>query len=172
MEPDKREYYQGFWRTVQERALFNNFFFLDNYLPLVPTIYAVVSRTSDNFNLYVSALTIIWLMFLCFGCPHYNKSPPVLLICSTGKKNSHLILAIFFTLLAFTEYLVEYFHSIICYQTSPHSTPDEITRACRSIFALKHWQENYRLTMYLSYKESMHFIYHCRKTESYYLIKR
>ena len=122
MEPDKREYYRGFWSTVQERALFNNVFFLDNYLPLVPTIYAVVSRTGDNFNLYVSALTIIWLMFLCIGCPHYNKSPPVLLICSTGKKNSHLILAIFFTLLAFTEYLVEYFQSIICYQTSTQHT--------------------------------------------------
>ena len=52
----------------------------------------------------------------------------------------------FRTLLAFTEYLVEYFHSIIRDQTSPHSTPEQITKTCRSVFASKQRQENFRQT--------------------------
>ena len=40
--------------------------FLENYLPLVLTIYAVIFR-SNNFKLYISALKRIWHMFLCFA---------------------------------------------------------------------------------------------------------
>ena len=40
-------------------------------------------------------------------------------------------------ILAFTEYPVENFHSIIGDQTSPHSTPQQITNTCCSIFASK-----------------------------------
>ena len=39
--------------------------------------------------------------------------------------------------LAFTEYPVENFHSMIRDQASPHSTPQQITNTCCSIFASK-----------------------------------
>lgn len=64
-----------------------------------------------------------------------------------GKKIGHPLLASFRnSLLAFTDYLVEYFHSIIRDQTSPHSTPEQITKTCRSIFASKQRQANFRQT--------------------------
>ena len=121
--------------------------FLDNYLPLVLTIYAVIFR-SNNFTLYVSALKRIWLMFFCFARHHYDKSPLVFLSSLLyWEKIGHPLLATFRnSLLAFTEYPVEYFHSIIRDQTSPHSTPEQITKTCRSIFASKQRQENFRQT--------------------------
>ena len=121
--------------------------FLDNYLPLVLTIYAVIFR-SNNFVLYVSALKRIWLMFLCFARDHYDKSPLVFLSnLLYWEKIGHPLLTTFQNpLLAFTEYPVEYFHSIIRDQTSPHSTPEQITKTCRSIFASKQRQENFRQT--------------------------
>ena len=113
--------------------------FLDNYLPLVLTIYAVVFR-SKNFQLYISALQRIWLMFLCFGRHHYDKSPLVFLSSVLyWEKISHpFLLTLKSSTVSFTEYPVEYFHSVIRDQTNPHSSAEEITKICRSIFASKH----------------------------------
>jgi len=121
--------------------------FLDNYLPLVLTIYAVIFR-SNNYMLYVAALKRIWLMFFCFARHHYDKSPLVFLSnLLYWDKIAHPLLAAFRTsLVAFTEYPVEYFHSIIRDQTAPHTTADQITKTCRSIFASKHRQQNFRET--------------------------
>lgn len=131
-------------KDLQFLTMFN---FLDNYLPLVLTIYAVIFR-SNNFLLYVSALKRIWLMFFCFGRHHYDKSPLVFLsgLLYWDKISHPLLAALRTSLVAFTEYPVEYFHSIIRDQTAPHSTPDEITKTCRSIFASKQRQENFRET--------------------------
>ena len=87
-------------------------------------------------------------MFLCFARHHYDKSPLVFLSnLLYWEKIGHPLLTTFQNpLLAFTEYPVEYFHSIIRDQTSPHSTPEQITKTCRSIFASKQRQENFRQT--------------------------
>ncbi len=121
--------------------------FLESYLPLVLTIYAVIFR-SNNFQLYLSALKRVWLMFLCFGRHHYDKSPLVFLssILYWTKIGHPLLSALQNSIVAFTEYPVEYFHSIIRDQTAPHSTADQITKIARSIFASKEGQQNFRQT--------------------------
>ena len=58
---------------VQGHVLFNNVYFFENYLPLVLAIYAVVCRT-NNFNLYVSTLKRIWLMFLSLKVLHVHST--------------------------------------------------------------------------------------------------
>ena len=113
--------------------------FLDNYLPLVLTIYVVVFR-SNNFQLYISALKRIWLMFPCFGHHHYDKSPLVFLssILYWEKISHPFLLTLKSSIVSFTEYPVEYFHSVIRDQTNLHSSAEEITKTCRSIFTSKH----------------------------------
>ncbi|XP_068741106.1 uncharacterized protein [Montipora capricornis] len=121
--------------------------FLENYVPLVLTIYAVIFR-SNNCMLYVSALKRIWLMFFCFARHHYDKSPLVFLsnLLYWDKIGHPLHHTFRNSVLVFTEYPVEYFHSIIRDQTSPHSTPQQITNTCRSIFASNQRQKNFRQT--------------------------
>ena len=123
--------------------------FLENYLPLVLTIFAVVFR-SNNFQLYISALKRIWLMFLCFGRHHYDKSPLFFLSSVLyWEKISHpLLLTLKSSFVSSTKYPVEYFHSIIRDQTNPHSSAEEVTKTCRSIFASKHQQEKFRRTFF------------------------
>ena len=123
--------------------------FLENYLPLVLTIFAVVFR-SNNFQLYISALKRIWLMFLCFGRHHYDKSPLVFLSSVLyWEKISHpLLLTLRSSIVSSTKYPVEYFHSIIRDQTNPHSSAEEVTKTCHSIFASKHQQEKFRRTFF------------------------
>ena len=104
--------------------------FLDNYLPLVLTIYAVVFR-SNNFQLYISTLQRVWLMCLCFGRHHYDKSPLVFLssILYWEKISHPFLLTLKSSIVSFTEYPVEYFHSVIRDQTNPHSSAEEITKS-------------------------------------------
>ena len=104
--------------------------FLDNYLPLVLTIYAVVFR-SNNFQLYISALQRVWLMCLCFGRHHYDKSPLVFLssILYWEKISHPFLLTLKSSIVSFAEYPVEYFHSVIRDQTNPHSSAEEITKS-------------------------------------------
>ena len=104
--------------------------FLDNYLPLVLRNYGVIFR-SKNIALYISALTSP-LLQVTFCIP---------LEFSQLGKMGHPLHAT--SLLAFTEYPVHYFHSLIRNHTSPHSTPEQITKTCQSIFASKQRQDNF-----------------------------
>jgi hypothetical protein len=49
---------------------------LDNYLPLVLSIYAI-SFKENNVKEYVNAVNRIWVMFTCLKRRHYNKAPLV-----------------------------------------------------------------------------------------------
>ena len=49
---------------------------LDNYIPLVLSIYSVVFRL-NSFPLYLSSMISVWVMFYCFRRHHYNKAPLV-----------------------------------------------------------------------------------------------
>ena len=53
---------------------------LDNYLPLVLSIYTVTFKT-NNFKEYYNAMMRIWVMFVCLKRRHYNKAPLVWLSC-------------------------------------------------------------------------------------------
>ena len=47
---------------------------LDNYIPLVLSMYSVVFK-SNLFEYYFSSVIRVWIMFYCFRRRHYNKAP-------------------------------------------------------------------------------------------------
>ena len=64
-----------FWRfkDAEYGTLFN---LLDNYIPLVLSIYSI-SFKLNYFSEYFRAMTKIWIMFTCLKRRHYNKAPLV-----------------------------------------------------------------------------------------------
>ena len=63
-------------KDYQYGVLFN---LLDNYLPLILTIYTITFKRND-FPQYFNAMIQIWIMFLCLKRRHYNKAPTCLVI--------------------------------------------------------------------------------------------
>ena len=47
---------------------------LENYIPLVLSIYGVIFRT-NNFKQYFHAMFRVWILFYCFHRRHYDKAP-------------------------------------------------------------------------------------------------
>lgn len=64
-----------FWRfkDAEYGTLFN---LLDNYIPLVLSIYSI-SFKLNHFSEYFRAMIRIWIMFTCLKRRHYNKAPLV-----------------------------------------------------------------------------------------------
>ena len=97
-------------------------------------------------------------MFLCFGCPHYNKSPPVLLICSTGKK--------------FTSDLCYFFHSPRIYWVSSRILP---LHYLLSNFSTQHtWRNNKGLPFHfcveaLTGKLQINYVFVLQRLNAFYL---
>ena len=60
-------------KDIQYETLIN---LLENYLPLVLTIYTVTFKR-NNFKEYYNAMIRIWVMFVCLNRRHYNKAPLV-----------------------------------------------------------------------------------------------
>ena len=121
--------------TIQVLVLIN---LLDNYLPLVLSIYSTIFK-SNNLDQYVDAMLRAWVMFLIFRRHHYNKAPLVWLsnVLYWKESNHPLYQVLQHHLQAVDEYGVENFHSVLRAQTSVSSTPEEITRKAREISATK-----------------------------------
>ena len=112
---------------------------LDNYIPLVLSIYSVIFRNNMPDTYYDSMLRC-WMMFLIFGRRHYDKA---LLIALSNieylKSIDHpLLQTIFSSLCAFDEYPVENFHSLLRARTQDTDTAEKINQAAREIDARKH----------------------------------
>ena len=118
---------------------------LDNYLPLVLSIYTITFKT-NNFKEYYNAMRRIWVMFVCLKRLHYNKAPLVWLSCVNHWQKSYPDLYNHFckwpTL--FDEYPVENTHSIFRAQKKPTDTPEKLTSRAKSIFESKQRQVNFR----------------------------
>ena len=87
---------------------------LDNYLPLVLTIYSVTFKSNNSIE-YISAMIRIWVMFTCLKRRHYNKAPLVWLstINHWGKYFPKLYDMMKKWQVVSDEYPVENIHSII-----------------------------------------------------------
>ena len=72
-------------KDIQYGVLLN---LLDNYLPLVLTVYTVIFER-NNFAEYMNAMIRIWVMFLCLQRRHYNKAPLVWLSNTWHWKGKH-----------------------------------------------------------------------------------
>ncbi len=128
-------------KNIQYGTLLN---LLDNYLPLVLTIYSVTFK-SNNSNEYISAMIRIWVMFVCLKRRHYNKTPIVWLssISHWGKCLPQLYNVMRKWQIISDEYPVENTHSIIRAQTQETDTADNLSNKVKAIFQSKQNQKNF-----------------------------
>lgn len=77
---------------------------LDNYIPLVLTIYST-SFKLNNFFEYFNAMIRIWTMFMCLERHHYDKAPLVWIAMCTywGINNPDLYLMLRLFLVIFVK---------------------------------------------------------------------
>ena len=118
---------------------------LDNYLPLVLSIYTITFKT-NNFKEYYNAMIRIWVMFVCLKRHHYNKAPLIWLSCTNHWAKNYKELYDHFSNwpAIFDEYPVENTHSILRAQTKPSDTAEKLTNRAKSIFESKEHQTNFR----------------------------
>ena len=130
------------FKNLEYGTLFN---LLDNYIPLVLSIYSISFKLND-FSEYFRAIIRIWIMFTCLRRRHYNKAPLVWLsMCSYwGKYSPQLFSLLQNYLVIFDEYPVENVHSIFRAQTNAFDTAEELRRKAKSIFQSKENQSHFR----------------------------
>ena len=111
---------------------------IDNYVPLVLSIYSVVFKCSD-YDLYCKSLFHCWIMMMVFHRRHYDKA--LLIVFSTFKywqeKNHPMHEIIKHFLAAFDEYPVENFHSVLRARTNEKDTAEQIQEKAKEIDACK-----------------------------------
>lgn len=138
-------------KDVQYSTLLN---LLDNYLPLVLSIYSITLKR-NNFPEYKQAMIRIWTMFLCFKRRHYNKAPLVWLsgIAHLAAHFHDLYATISKYPNILDEYPVENTHGILRAQTKPGDTAAVLTERAKSIFESKERQSNFR-SVFTPHKQS------------------
>ena len=111
---------------------------LDNYIPLVLTIYST-SFKLNNFFEYFNAMIRIWTMFMCLERHHYDKAPLVWIVMCTywGINNPDLYLMLRLFLVIFDEYPVENADSIIRSKTSDSDTIEQMQQKAKASFQSK-----------------------------------
>ena len=118
---------------------------LDNYIPLVLSIYPVTFK-SNKFGEYFNAVIRIWVMFSCLKRRHYNKATLVWIANITHWMRSFPEFYNVFQnwLIISDEYPVENTHSIIRAQTKHSDTALLLTRKVKSMFQSKAKQMHFR----------------------------
>ena len=133
-----------FWRfkDAEYGTLFN---LLDNYIPLVLSIYSI-SFKLNHFSEYFRAMIRIWIMFTCLKRRHYNKAPLVWInMCAHwGKHSTNLYQLLRNYIAIFDEYPVENTHSILRAQSKPSDTAEQLRKKAKQIFQSKEQQANFR----------------------------
>ena len=107
---------------------------IDNYVPLVLSIYSVIFKCS-NYNFYCKSLFRCWIMMMVFCRRHYDKA--LLVALSTLKYWDHNTHPMHQTvqqfLAAFDEYPVENFHSVLRARTNETDTAEQIRKKAKEI---------------------------------------
>ena len=124
------------FKDIEYQTLLN---LLDNYLPLVLSIYSVTFKL-NNFSEYFNAIVRIWNMFLCLQRHHYDKALLVWLsMCAYWGINNPALFEMFRShLLIFDEYPVENAHSIIRSKTNHHDSVESLRKKAKAAFESKH----------------------------------
>lgn len=112
---------------------------LDNYIPLVLSIYSIVFKSND-LEMYSKSLLHCWVMFMVFKRRHYDKALLVAIsIIQYWKDHSHpLFQTMSSALVAFDEYPVENFHSLLRARTRETDTGEQLNLKAKEIDACKH----------------------------------
>lgn len=123
-----------FWRfkDAEFGTLFN---LLDNYIPLVLSIYSI-SFKLNHFSEYFRAMIRIWIMFTCFKQRHYNKVPLlwINMYAHWGKHSTNLYQLLRNYIVIFDEYPVENTHSILRAQSKPSDTAEQLRKKQQANF--------------------------------------
>ena len=117
---------------------------LDNYTPLVSSIYSIVFKCND-FEAYCQSLLRCWVMTMVFQRRHNDKALLVLIsMFRCWKEQGHPFHEILAScLVAFDEYPVENFHSFLRARTTEGNTGEQIALQAKEIEACKHELQNF-----------------------------
>jgi hypothetical protein len=112
---------------------------LDDAIPLVLDIYSTIFR-SGNLENYIEACVRVWCLFARFKRRNYNKAPLLFLSDVWYWENiRHPILDTLKThLVAFNDYPVENYHSLIRRQTRETDDDVQLSKAAHIINHLRH----------------------------------
>ena len=129
-------------KDVQYLTLLN---LLDNYAPLVLSIYSIVFKCND-LELYCQSVLRCWVMLMVFGRRHHDKALLVALsMFRFWKDHAHPFHDTLATsLAAFDEYPVENFHSVLRARTKEGNTAEQISLRAKEIDACKHELHNFK----------------------------
>ena len=120
---------------------------LDNYVPLVLSIYSIVFKC-NKYELFCQSVLHCWVMFVVFQRRHYNKA--LLIMLSTflhlEENSPTLFETLRQNLVAFDEYAVENFHSVLRRRSKETDTADEIALKAKEIDACKHELHSFQST--------------------------
>ena len=118
---------------------------LDNYIPLVLSIYSIIFKC-NLFEDYFLSVIRVWIMFYCFRRRHYDKAPLIWLsnILYWKKHRPDIFKVIKENITIFDEYAVENAHSIFRAQTKSYFTVSQLIQRAKSTFASKSLQHNFR----------------------------
>ena len=118
---------------------------LDNYVPLVLTIYSTCFK-QNNFFEYVNAMIRIWAMFMYLERHNYDKASLVWMAMRTywGIKNPDLHLMLRLFLVMFDEYPVENAHSIIRSKIGDSDTIEQMQQRAKASFQSKAAQHSFK----------------------------
>ena len=118
---------------------------LDNYVPLVLSIYSIVFKC-NKYKEFSLSLLQCWVMCVVFRRRHYDKALLVSLsIFNHWQENSPTMYEILCNyLVTLDEYPVENFHSVLRGRTKETDSPDQIAFKAREIDACKHMLQSFQ----------------------------
>lgn len=118
---------------------------VDNYVPLVLSIYSIVFKCND-YELYCKSLLRIWAMFMVFHRRHYDKAMLVVLShFMYWQENSHpMYHTLHQALAAFDEYPVENFHSLLRARTNATDSAEQISLKAKEIDCCKQEMQSFQ----------------------------
>ena len=112
---------------------------IDNYVPLVLSIYSILFKC-NQYELFCQSLLQCWVMCVVFRRRHYNKA--LLALLSTFlhlEENNHALYdTLHKHLVAFDEYPVENFHSLLRRRTKDTDNANVIASKAKEIDSCKH----------------------------------
>ena len=122
-------------KEVEYVTLLNLF---DSYCPLVLSLYSIEFKNNYSSH-YMQLVLQCWVMLMVFRRKHYNKALLILLTSLNHlKQTCHPLFGLLLnSLVAFDEYPVENFHSILRGRTKATDTGEQIFFKAREIDACK-----------------------------------
>lgn len=112
---------------------------VDNYVPLVLSGYSIVFKCND-YDLCCKSLLRTWIMFMVFRRRHYDKALLVLLstFMHWQETNHPMYHTLREALVAFDEYPVKNFHSLLRARTTASDGAQQVNLRAKEIDACKH----------------------------------